>query len=238
MVNYEQGKIYKIEFDENLYIGSTSSPRLSSRRSKHMDFTKHNMTMLLYKAIRARQTKWDGIHCILVENYPCKSSDELRARERYWIEQLRPNLNVMNPFSSDEEKKEKRQSFVKVYYKKPEVKEMIKVHQKTYKAKPESKEKIKETKKQYNADNKDKVKETKTLWRTKVVKCPHCDVQLKRGSLNEHIKRRHSDKTEGADEFLQKRREYESVRVECPSCNIDISRNALRTHKKRFHSTS
>jgi hypothetical protein len=84
MVNYKDGKVYKFEFDGHLYIGSTCEPRLSKRRGKHVAASK-NQTLKLYSAINARRDGWTGVQITLVESYPCKNSDELRAKERYWI---------------------------------------------------------------------------------------------------------------------------------------------------------
>jgi hypothetical protein len=115
MVNYALGKIYKVEFEGNLYIGSTSEKYLSNRRCKHVDLSKHNRIMPLYVAINARESKWNAVHLILVETYPCNSLDELRAREQYWIDQLKPNLNVSSPYVSEEEQKERKRLDVLQY---------------------------------------------------------------------------------------------------------------------------
>jgi hypothetical protein len=71
--------------------------------------------MPLYVAINARESKWNGVHLNLVESYPCNSSDELRAREQYWIDQLKPYLNVSSPYVLEEEQKERKRLYVLQY---------------------------------------------------------------------------------------------------------------------------
>ena len=70
MVNYQNGKIYKIinENNEIVYIGSTTQYYLSVRYAKHE-----------YKAPNHK--------IILIENYPCSNCEELRKREQEIIEE-------------------------------------------------------------------------------------------------------------------------------------------------------
>lgn len=85
MVNYENGKIYKIQGGSMTYIGSTTKQYLSQRWGCH----KYD-----YKKKERKTSAWeifdsigiDNCKIILIEAYPCNSIDELRARERYWIE--------------------------------------------------------------------------------------------------------------------------------------------------------
>jgi hypothetical protein len=80
MVNYKDGKVYKLEFDGHLYIGSTCESRLSRRRGKHVAASK-SQKMKLYDAINDIEEGWTGVEITLVKSYPCNNSDELRARE-------------------------------------------------------------------------------------------------------------------------------------------------------------
>ena len=41
---------------------------------------------------------------IQIELFNCNTSQEALIRERYWIEQLKPTLNINNPYTSIEEK--------------------------------------------------------------------------------------------------------------------------------------
>ena len=78
MVNYQNGKIYKIinENNEIIYIGSTAEYYLSSRYAKH-------------------KLKAPNHKIILIENYSCSNCEELRKREQEIIEE-HSNLNLLN----------------------------------------------------------------------------------------------------------------------------------------------
>ena len=86
MVNYQNAKIYKIINDEMpnmVYYGSTTIKYLSNRLGKHRYLYKNN------KKRKTTATKLFEVgepKIILIENYPCKTKDELLARERFYIE--------------------------------------------------------------------------------------------------------------------------------------------------------
>ena len=89
MVNYGNGKIYKIESitGEGLpYIGSTTKQYLSQRMQGHRD------GYYRWKAGKAQQCRsyklfdeYGMENCVitLIELFECNSKDELRAREGY-----------------------------------------------------------------------------------------------------------------------------------------------------------
>lgn len=87
MVNYNNGKIYKIvdNTNGNIYIGSTTetlSRRLVCHRSKYK-------CHLLGKAEYVSSIeilKNNNYDIILIEKYNCNDKEELLARERYYIE--------------------------------------------------------------------------------------------------------------------------------------------------------
>jgi hypothetical protein len=137
MVNYENGKIYKIINTENnqiVYIGSTVE-QLCKRYAKH----KH---------------KAPNHKIILIQNYPCNSKEELCMKEQEFIEQNTNLLNKYKAFRSEEQKKEYEKEYKKEYNK-----DKIKEQNKAYREK--NKDKIKEYYKEYYKDNKDKLKEYK-----------------------------------------------------------------------------
>jgi hypothetical protein len=136
MVNYENGKIYKIINTENndiVYIGSTTQS-LSQRYQRHNNkATNHKI--------------------ILIENYPCNSKEELCMKEQQIIEQHTNLLNQRKAYCSEEQKKE----YLKSY--REENKEQIKQIDKKYHE--ENKEHYKEYAKKYREENKEKVKKKK-----------------------------------------------------------------------------
>jgi hypothetical protein len=89
-----QGKIYKlVSFQtDKCYIGSTTVKHLSRRLSQHKCDCKRQRP-LTSKEI----TKFDDCKIVLIENYPCNDAYELRARERYWIEQEPNCVNKLTP---------------------------------------------------------------------------------------------------------------------------------------------
>jgi group I intron endonuclease len=102
---YQRGKIYKLvnDIDDEFYIGSTCEI-LSKRKAKHKCDSKRLPDRTIYKHLN--EIGWDTVDIILIENYPCNSKEELHARERYWIEELKPNLNKYIPTRTIEEYRE------------------------------------------------------------------------------------------------------------------------------------
>ena len=82
MPNYALGKVYKITGGGLTYIGSTCEPTLARRLAGHVGDYKQG------KNISSRIIIETGQYEItLIELYPCSSRDELRARERFHVEQ-------------------------------------------------------------------------------------------------------------------------------------------------------
>ena len=103
MVNYQDGKIYKITGGTSLpYIGSTVT-KLPRRLSKHkIDkrfYLAHNKTN---KCASFDLLDLDDCKIELIELFPCNNKRELEIRERYWYD-LIPNININKPFISKEE---------------------------------------------------------------------------------------------------------------------------------------
>lgn len=78
-MKYDNGKIYKIvdNTNGNIYIGSTIQS-LYKRKSQHKELRNKCMSKLIIKN--------GNYDIILIENYPCKSKEELLKRERHYIE--------------------------------------------------------------------------------------------------------------------------------------------------------
>ena len=94
-----QGKIYKLvnTTDDQIYVGSTVSP-LSKRFYQHKEKARIWSTRLVYAHLVP--IGWDNVRIILIENYQCASKEELRAREQYYIDFLRPSLNKLNAINT------------------------------------------------------------------------------------------------------------------------------------------
>jgi hypothetical protein len=110
MTDYGKGKIYKIvvnntEDEYRPYIGSTTKEYLSQRFVQHK--SKYKKSKIVSNILVSSFKLFDkyGIeNCeiVLIENYPCATKDELRARERYWFDNIE-NCNINRPaiFESD-----------------------------------------------------------------------------------------------------------------------------------------
>ena len=115
MINYQNGKVYKIinEKNEIIYIGSTSQELLCDRYKTH----KH---------------KTPNHKIILIENYPCNSRQELCMREQQVIEEHDNLLNIMKAYQSREDRKEYKKQKDKKYNEKNK-KEILEKNKKRYK---------------------------------------------------------------------------------------------------------
>lgn len=91
MVNYQLGKIYKIECNVTglIYIGSTCEPTLARRLAGHTGNYKRYLNDNKCNYVTSfKVLENSNYDIILIENYPCSSKDELHARERYYTNQI------------------------------------------------------------------------------------------------------------------------------------------------------
>lgn len=117
MVNYGNGKIYKIvsSYTNMIYIGSTTKQYLSQRMDTHKSSLKGWMKGQRGYTSSFSILLFDDAKIILLEAYPCTSIDELRAREQYYIDlYCETAVNCKNAFGADEEL---RKQYRKQYYK-------------------------------------------------------------------------------------------------------------------------
>jgi len=95
MVNYSNGKIYKIvptNGDDICYVGSTTKQYLSQRMDSHRnDFKKWQKNTQKEKTSSVELFEKYGLeNCkiVLIENFPCNSKDELEKKEGEYIKTL------------------------------------------------------------------------------------------------------------------------------------------------------
>lgn len=182
MPNYEQSKIYKIVCNETgeVYIGSTTLYYLCNRISSHKSAYRCDVkNQCASKNIIAR----NNFTAELIEKYPCESKEELKKRERHWIENTENCINVCRPYVTKTEKKElckelnKRYKEKRTQYQKDN-KEQIAVKAKEYREEHKeeraaqqknwreaNKEKIAAKKKAYNEANKEIIAAKKKEYR-------------------------------------------------------------------------
>jgi hypothetical protein len=102
MVNYNNGKIYKIEAlngeEGDIYIGSTTKELLSQRMSKHRSDYKrwlNGISVKITSYILFEKYGVDNCRIVLIENVNANSSDELKAREAFYIKSMKcVNKNI------------------------------------------------------------------------------------------------------------------------------------------------
>ena len=110
MTNYDNGKIYKMivnntDEDYEPYIGSTTKKYLSQRLVQHRCSYKTRKSVKFGSFKLFDKYGMENCEIVLIENYPCKSKDELRARERYHYDSIN-NCNLNRPMILPDDKKD------------------------------------------------------------------------------------------------------------------------------------
>ncbi len=111
MVNYNNGKIYKIEnmSGDMRSIGSTTKDYLSKRMVQHRSDYKRWQTLEGARNLSVfrifEKYGMEGCRIVLVELCPCDSRDELLKREAYHINSIEC-VNKKRPILTHEEKKD------------------------------------------------------------------------------------------------------------------------------------
>ena len=128
MVNYQNGKIYKLKCHttNQIYIGSTTERLLCQRLRYHVkDYNRYKLKMKTshyYSSYEILKNK--NYTITLLEKCPCDSKDELYARERYHIEK-NECVNLMIPLRTKHEWKrdkcEEVRKYNTEYIKRPDV---------------------------------------------------------------------------------------------------------------------
>lgn len=183
MPEYKNGKVYKIisENTDMVYIGSTSCYYLSERMRLHRhkyrewkDGNYHFMTS--FKVIECGDPK-----IVLLEKYPCKSKDELEARERYWIENTENVANKNIPTRTLKEYLKDNEEKIRLRRQKYDEKnkESMKIKKHAYYQK--NKQHLQEKGKKYREEN----KETRERYRALEITCD-CGSKIKKAELSRH----------------------------------------------------
>jgi hypothetical protein len=161
-INYSNSCIYKIVCNDlditECYVGSTT--HFTKRKTQHKSACntengkKYNINV--YQFIRDHGG-WDNWSMLEIEKYECKDGNELKTRERYYIEQLNSRLNKNIPMRTDREwEKDNRDKILerkRLYNKKN--RDMINEKNRIYRQNIM----VKEQSKQYRINNREKHKE-------------------------------------------------------------------------------
>ena len=162
------------------YIGHTTN--FAERKRQHMRNTtcesdKKHYHLKHYETIR-NNGGWDEWEMVEIEKFTCKTKLEARIREQELIQEHNANLNTLNAFITEEERKQKKKSITEKF--RMENKELIREQEKKYKEehkeviaeqmkkyRQEHKNEIYEKTKEYRENNKEKHKEWQKVWREK-----------------------------------------------------------------------
>tara|TARA_B110000114_G_C14984151_1_gene353784 strand:+ start:128 stop:961 length:834 start_codon:yes stop_codon:yes gene_type:complete len=169
MVNYKNGKIYKLsnKINDKFYIGSTTTT-LSKRKSKYPSDVEKCQKNGLYKEIDDLGWKDDNGRQIwtieLIETFPCDSKTELEVREGFYQRKFLsecPELVLNQRLEGDP--KDSRKRAAKKY-------------------KENNPEKVKHQQETYREENK---KELNAKKREKCI-CNICGAEVSKNALKEH----------------------------------------------------
>jgi hypothetical protein len=237
MVNYNNGKIYKIvDFsNNNFYVGSTAQPKLCSRLGEHVSKFGGYMRGTNPKYCASMEILINENYKIfLLEIYPCNSKEELNMKEQEHIDKLRCDkmVNKQNPYVSKEDMLIKKQKY------REDHKEEIKKQKQIYRQ--EHKEEIKIKKQIYNQEHKEEIKIRKQIYHEEHKE----EINAKRRGkspeekevINQQQKERRKKNPEKYIEYDRKRSakrsEKNREKVECPNCKSIVGRSSIARHKK------
>ena len=164
-MKYLNGKIYKLIDNTNgdIYFGSTCKSlkeRLGNHKKHYNKYIKTNVKRTAsYDIIKNNDYKIE-----LLENFPCKSKQELLSKEREYIENNKC-INILRPIITYQEKLDYIKEWKKKNYN-------------------DNKDKLLERCKIYNEANKDKIKER----RSEKIQCDICNSIITIYKLPRHKK--------------------------------------------------
>ena len=192
MTDYSKSVIYKIAHKYNYanyeeYIGSTNNFRLRKNRHFNNCVNKNSdsYNTPLYQYIRNS----GGIHnwvMYIIENCNCNSKEELKEREKYWINIYKCGLNITTPNQSrlewQRENVEKcRETSRRFYHNNLEKeRERGKIVYEKYKHLHKDKRNEREKERYFN--NKDEM----NAKRAEKIKCDNCGELSRRGDIAKH----------------------------------------------------
>lgn len=184
MVNYGNGKIYKIQRiggNSKIYVGSTTKQYLSQRMDTHRHHYKEYQAgkrHLTTSFLLFDEYGIENCEIVLLETVNCNSKDELLMREKHFYQTI-DCVNKNSPFRSNDEIKQYQDEYNKDYY--ISNKEKIKQNVKNYA--DNNKDKIKEKTRKYRETNKDKIK----MHKGKIVEC-ECGASFTHNHKSRHIR--------------------------------------------------
>lgn len=178
MVNYQNGKIYKLLSNqtEKIYIGSTTEKYLSQRLCNHKN--DYNLWLQGKKnyITSFELIEYEDCKIELIENYSCNDVNELHQREQYWINQFQDIIvNKCNAYGINKIKH-------KISKNKYRQTDKYRITEKIYR----TTEKYKNYQKKYK--DTEKFKQMYQNWANKPKICIWCDKLMKLKTYSTHKK--------------------------------------------------
>ena len=157
---YKNGKIYCIRnyITDDIYIGSSCEKYLSKRWVKHKSNINYDRdkNMPLYQ--KMRELGVENFYIELIENYPCESQDQLRAREGHYIREM-ATLNKRIETRTEKEWREDNKEYMQEWRKQHYQENKAEIDEKAKKYAEEKPDKVQQQKKDYYERNKEQIKE-------------------------------------------------------------------------------
>ena len=174
--------IYKITCNnqdvDHVYVGSTK--RFEIRQYMHMMRSKdEKCTLKLYMMIRKHEG-FDNWKIEAVETSTCKTNFERRARDRFWFDELRADINLIRPQVSRMEAKEKQNQ--------PAEKNLVSAMGKRRQYYEKNKVILNVKHRQYYEENKDRLMEYSKKHCSQKIHCDACDTYRRKGDISKHNK--------------------------------------------------
>ena len=113
--NYSKSAVYNLEcidpLIKEIYVGSSTN--IKRREYEHKsECNNENSKLQVYEFIRVNGGWVNWKLVIIEENFPCENASQLRAKERYYYDLLKPQLNMVRPLKTNQEHRDER----KVYH--------------------------------------------------------------------------------------------------------------------------
>jgi len=212
MVNYQNGKIYKIwsPSQDLQYIGSTAqelSQRLGGHKKNFKLFNnpehKYNQYCTSYEVL-----KYEDYRIDLLENYSCNSKSELNKKEGEYI---RNNVCVNKVIPGRTEKQYREDNKDKIFLQRKEYRKDNKEKIAKYKKEHyhDNRDKILEKQKQYRKNNKDNISQkSKERYKNNIDKIKEKQKEKYKNNKDKILKKQKQYKQDNKDKILKINKEY------------------------------
>lgn len=105
-------RVYKIinSIDEKIYIGCTLNT-LKHRMMKHIVSSRISLRQKTYLYNHFKYVGLCNFNIILLEERKCLEKKDKRKFEQEWMDKLNPELNMINAFTSKEDRRKRKKEY-------------------------------------------------------------------------------------------------------------------------------